>query len=48
MNKKDYLSPAVIVLEIECQTDVLVSSPYSWNDRDDYGMGDVQILGGES
>ncbi len=46
MNKKGYLSPQFLLMEIDCRTDVLSTSPMGWNDGNDFGSGDVVLMGG--
>ena len=48
MNKKGYLSPQVLLMEIDCRADVLGTSPMGWHDdgSNDFGSGDVAIMGG--
>lgn len=44
MNKKSYLSPQFCLMEINCRTDVLSTSPKGWQDGNDFGGGDVQTM----
>ena len=46
MNKKGYFSPQICLAEINCRTDVLGTSPMGWNDGNDFGDGDVVLMGG--